>query len=335
MEAAHARFTLIPARPYSLSLTAERFARFPDAVDLFDGEEYRRLVPLKRAVLLSVRQEGSPTRAVLRVTLEGQDADLSEARAAAENLLARSLGASTDIGAFERRFRKDDLLGPTIRRFRGLRVASAPSLWEALVLAVLAQQINLSFAASIRHDLVVAFGRRARIGGRRYFDFPTPKRIAQAGARGLKGFRLSKSKRDTILRLARGFASGRLDEAALSLLSDEEVIEEMTQIRGVGTWTAEVALLRGLGRPDAFPAGDLSIVKYLAVGLLGHEAPSTEKAMRALSESWRPFRSFALVYMYAQLASAAAIASRPGGRESASLGTDRNPRRQGGTGLPS
>jgi DNA-3-methyladenine glycosylase II len=298
----HRVFTFVPSRPYSLALTAERFARFPDAVDLFDGEEYRRLLPLRRAVLLSLRQNGSPTRAVLRVTLEEPGADLPEARAAAEKVLARSLGAATEVRAFERRFRNDALLGPAIRRFRGLRVAGAPAIWEALVLAVLAQQINLSFAASIRHELVVAFGRRARIGGRRYFDFPTPARIAQAGARGLKGFRLSKSKRDTILRLARGFASGKLDEQALSVLPDDEIIERLTRTRGVGTWTAEVALLRGLGRPDAFPAGDLSIVKYLAVGLLGHEAPATEKAMRALSESWRPFRSLALVYMYAQLA---------------------------------
>ncbi|MDQ6893915.1 MAG: hypothetical protein M3167_14680 [Acidobacteriota bacterium] len=302
MEAAHAQFTLVPARPYSLALTAERFSRFPDAVDLFDGEEYRRLLPLRLAALMSVRQEGSPTRAVLRVSLEGFGAGFPEARVAAEQVLSRSVGAFTDIAAFERRFRKDPLLGPAIRRFRGLRVAGAPTLWEALVLAVLAQQINLSFAASIRHELVVAFGRRARVGGRRYFDFPTPARIASAGARGLRGFRLSTSKRDTILRLARGFASGRLDEVGLSHLSDEGVIERLTRIRGVGTWTAEVALLRGLGRPDAFPAGDLSIVKYLAVGLFGHEAPSTEKAMRELSENWRPFRSFALIYMYAQLA---------------------------------
>jgi DNA-3-methyladenine glycosylase II len=324
----HLTFAIRPARPYSLALTAERFSRFPDAVDLFDGEEYRRLLPLRPAAVMSVRQEGSPTRAALRVSLEGPGAALPVARAAVESVLARSVGAFTEIASFERGFRKDELLGPAIRRFRGLRVAGAPSLWEALVLAVLAQQINLSFAASIRHELVVAFGRRARIGGRRYFDFPTPARIAGAGARGLNGFRLSKSKRDTLLRLARGFASGRLDEAVLSELSDEEVIERLTRIRGVGTWTAEVALLRGLGRPDAFPAGDLSIVKYLAVGLLGHEARSTEKAMRALSESWRPFRSLALVYMYAQLGhSAAAVALRPGGRESASLGTERNPRR--------
>ena len=61
-------------------------------------------------------------------------------------------------------------------------------------------------------------------------------------------------------------------------------------------------------RPDAFPAGDLSIVKYLAIGLLGRDTPATEREMRELSESWRPHRSLALVYMYAALADANARA---------------------------
>jgi len=271
-------------------------------VDLFDGKEYRRLLPVRPPAVLRVRSEGGVSRAVLRVSLEGPGSENPQARTAAERVLTRSLGAATDVRAFERRFRADPLLGPAIARFRGLRVAGAPTLWEGLVLAVLSQQINLSFAASLRRDVVSAFGRRTRIDGNLYFDFPTPATVAEAGARGLNGLRLSKSKRDTILRLARAFVSGRLEEGELLPLTDDEIVERLTRIKGVGTWTAEVALLRGLGRPDAFPAGDLSIVKYLAVGLLGHGAAATEKQMRVLSESWRPFRSLALVYMYAELA---------------------------------
>ena len=295
-------FDFVPARPYSLAGTAERFARFPDAVDLFDGAVYRRLLPVRPAALLSVRQEGAPAAALLRVRLEGPGAAGPGARAAAVRILQRSLGASSDVQPFERAFRRDPLLASAVARHRGLRVAGSPTIWESLVLAVLAQQIHLRFAASIRRDLVLAFGRRARIGRQLFLDFPTPERIAAAGARGLTGFRLSKGKRDTILRLARGFAGGALSEEHLESLPDEAFVERLTRIRGVGRWTAEVALLRGAGRPDAFPAGDLSIIKYLAVGLLGRAAPSTEREMREISERWRPHRSLALAYMYAALA---------------------------------
>lgn len=305
-------FRIVPARPYSLARTVERFARFPDMVDLVGdgGAEFRRLLPVRPAAAMRVRQEGAPGRAVLAVRLEGPGAANPAARRAAVRVVERALGAKTEVRAFERRFATDPLLGPALRRFRGLRVAGAPTAWEALVHAVLAQQINLAFAASIRRELVRAFGRRARIGGELLHDFPTPERISSAGARGLAGFRLSRAKRDTLLQLARAFAAGRLDERELEAMNDEEVVERLIRIRGIGRWTAEVALLRGLGRPDAFPAGDLSIVKYLAVGLLGRPAAATEREMREHSDRWKPFRSLALIYLYAALADAEARSQR-------------------------
>jgi 3-methyladenine DNA glycosylase/8-oxoguanine DNA glycosylase len=79
------------------------------------------------------------------------------------------------------------------------------------------------------------------------------------------------------------------------------VIERLTAFRGIGRWTADTVLLRGLARRDAFPAGDLGVVKYLAQGLLGRRAPASESQMRAFAERWRPYRSYALVYAYAEL----------------------------------
>ncbi|MEP6802641.1 MAG: hypothetical protein ABJC07_11915 [Acidobacteriota bacterium] len=294
-------FRVVPERPFSLALTAERFARFPDLVDLFDGRCYRRLLPVRPAALLAVSQEGNASRAVLNVRLEGPGADRPLACVLALRLLDRTLGVRSDFAAFEKAFRKDPLIGTAVRRFRGVRVAGAPTVWESLVLAVLAQQIHLAFAASIRRELVLAFGRRARIGGDLFFDFPTARRIAAAGETGLEGFRLSGGKRGTLLRLAAEFNLGRVTEQALERLPDEEVVARLTSIRGVGRWTAEVALLRGLKRPDAFPAGDLSIVKNLAIGVLGRAGPSNEREMREISKRWQPHRSLALVTMYAAM----------------------------------
>jgi 3-methyladenine DNA glycosylase/8-oxoguanine DNA glycosylase len=78
-------------------------------------------------------------------------------------------------------------------------------------------------------------------------------------------------------------------------------VERLTALRGIGRWTAETVLIRGLGRLDAFPAADLGIVKYLAQGLLGRRSPASEAQMRAFAERWRPYRAVALVYAYAEL----------------------------------
>ena len=87
----------------------------------------------------------------------------------------------------------------------------------------------------------------------------------------------------------------------LARLDDEEVIERLSAYKGIGRWTAEMVLLRGLMRPDVFPAGDLGVIRYIAQGLLGRKERAREDEMRRFSERWRPHRSLALVYAYAEL----------------------------------
>ena len=300
------RFRMVPGRPYSLGLTAARFLRFPEIVDLFDGRTYRRLLLAGReAALVSIRQRGGPDRAVLEVTLEGPGAGSPAAEAAARRLVERSLGAASgaaaDLLGFYRACAADPLLAASIRDFRGLRVAGHPSLWEALVTAILCQQVNLRFAFDIRREMALALGRRARIGGAVHVAFPSPAAVARLTPRELRRFRLSRTKAAAIRGLALAFAEGRLVEEALAGLSDEAAIETLRGFHGIGRWTAEIALLRGLARPDIFPAGDLGVVKYLAVGLLGRSARVKEDEMRRFAERWKPYRSFALVYAYAEL----------------------------------
>lgn len=296
------RFWIEPTRPYSLALTAARYARFPDPVDHFDGKTYSRLLEAGRSVVLvTVESAGGVAAARLRVTLEGPAAGSEVAGAAARHLVRGALGAAADVRPFYRVARADPLLAPLVRKFRGLRITGYPSLWEALVTAVLAQQVNLAFAFDIRADLATTFGKRLEVGGHTYYAFPSAKRVAREGEIGLEGFRLSRSKLGAVARLARAFADGELTEDEIAALPDEAAIERLTSMKGIGRWTAETALLRGLARADAFPAGDLSVVKYLAEGVFEHGRRATESEMRAYGERWRPWRGLALTYAWKEL----------------------------------
>jgi DNA-3-methyladenine glycosylase II len=297
------RFWIRPPAPYSLARTGQRYARFPDPVDRFDGRAYRRLFVAGRGtVLVTVEQAaGGVDAPKLSVTIEGRGAASKAAEAAARRLVEGALGAAADVRPFYRAARLDPILAPLVRRFRGLRIAGYPSLWEALVTAVLAQQVNLAFAFGIRAHLSKAFGRKARHHGETLYAFPTAERVADAGEAGLRGFRMSGSKIGTIARLAAAFAGGDLSEDEVAALPDEAAIDRLTSVKGVGTWTAETALMRGLGRPDAYPAGDLSVVKYLAETLFEHGRRGTEVEMRAHAERWKPWRGLALVYAWAEL----------------------------------
>lgn len=296
------RFVVVPQRPYSLALTAERYTRFPEVVDRFQAGVYRRFLPVGRGgALLSVTQVGSAARGVLEATLTGPQAGSPAARAAAERIVHVALGAAQPVAGFYRRFRADPVVGAAIRDFRGLRGAGVPSLWEGLVTAILAQQVNLHFAYDIRRELAETFGRRARFASETFIAFPTPESMAEETPAKLRRFRLSESKARAIHGLALAFANGDLAEGEIAALDDEAAIERLTAFRGVGRWTAEIALLRGLGRCDIFPAGDLGVVKYLAQGLLGRRERAKEDAMRRFAERWQPWRGLALVYGYAEL----------------------------------
>jgi DNA-3-methyladenine glycosylase II len=294
-------FSYRPRGPFSLERTAARFLRFPEAVDRFDGGIYRRLLPAGGGVaLVAVGQSGSSRQAVLDVEVRFRGAERGQARAAGLRVVERTLGAGEDIRPFYRALSGDRWLADPLRRFRGLRVAGTASLWESLATAVLCQQINLRFAYSIRRELSLALGRQARFGDERYVAFPTPQAILRA-APSLPAFRLSRSKARALSALARAFVEGALEEEEIAGLPEEEAILRMTRYPGVGRWTAEIALLRGLGRVDAFPAADLGVVRYLAEGILRRDGKQSERQMRAFAERWRPYRGLALVYAYAEL----------------------------------
>ena len=90
---------------------------------------------------------------------------------------------------------------------------------------------------------------------------------------------------------------------AARLASFPELIELLTSFKGVGRWTAEFTLLRGMSRLDVFPGGDLGVVKYFAKEMLGYETSASEDSMREYADRWRPYRGLALIYVYAELAS--------------------------------
>ncbi|MDE0028527.1 MAG: hypothetical protein OXU42_03865 [Deltaproteobacteria bacterium] len=304
-------FEIIPRAPYSFDFTVARFMRFAsESVDLVEDGQYRRLLADGRQLALAtVTNAGTVAKPRLAVVLHSPSrAPLKLAGFAAQ--LRHVLCTDLDLRPFYRMARGDGLLAPMVSRFRGLRVTGSPTLFEALVTAVLSQQVNLTFAYSIKKALVESFGRRWRRQGRTYHAFPEPRRFAGQTLESMRGFRLSNAKAGTLVRLGEAFASD-VTLRGLSALPDEQVVERLTAIKGIGRWSAEIALMRGLARPDTFPAGDLGVVKYVAQGLLGRTGKATEDEMRAFAERWRPYRGLALAYCYAELATRRG-ASTPG-----------------------
>src|SRR5262245_46045341 len=170
------------------------------------------------------------------------------------------------------------------------RRGSREDPYEALARAICGQQLSTKAAATIWGRIEALFG-----GGT-----PTPKQVIAADPQELRDAGLSWSKVSYFRDLAERVQDGELDVERLPQLSDEEVIEELTEIKGIGRWTAEMFLIFHLGRPDVLSTGDLGIRKgaQLAYGL--DEMP-TEAELEQMGERWRPHRTVACLYFWRSL----------------------------------
>lgn len=157
--------------------------------------------------------------------------------------------------------------------------------FETLLRAIVSQQVSIRAAASILARVDAATGGIA-----------DPGNIARTTDEALRAAGLSRQKISYIRSLAEDVLSGRLDFSALPE-EDEEAIAALTDVKGIGRWTAEIYLLFAEGRPDIWPAGDLAV--QIEVGrILGLPARPTEKAVREMAEPWRPHRGAAAIFAW-------------------------------------
>jgi DNA-3-methyladenine glycosylase II len=200
-------------------------------------------------------------------------------------VVAKVLGFEFDLVEFAAWAAGEELLAPLVVRFEGFRPTLAPDPFEMLVGAITAQQVSLFSALAIRNRLVERFGESAG----RAWAFPPRQRIASASEDELFSLGFSRRKAEYVVGLARS----DLDLDGLALLPDEEVKEQLTALRGLGEWTADWFLARHLGRPHAWPAGDLALRKAVRA-LYG------DVDVRAAGERFEPFQNLTAHYLLAQ-----------------------------------
>jgi DNA-3-methyladenine glycosylase II len=184
----------------------------------------------------------------------------------------------------------DPVMRALIRRVGpcGLEVRNH-SPFETLVRAIAHQQIHGRAAQAILGRFIALFpGRR----------FPTPADVAAVPARKMRRAGFSRGKIRAIKHIARRARAGFVPtRAACHRLSDEEIIERLTELHGVGQWTVEMLLLFTLGRPDVLPVDDFGVREGFKVAY-GRRKQPTPKQLRLYGERWRPHRSVAAWYLW-------------------------------------
>jgi DNA-3-methyladenine glycosylase II len=217
-------------------------------------------------------------------------------------------GLDDEVRGLDTSIASDRDMAPLVKRFGVLRIVRAPDLYETLLVAIIGQQVSVRAAQSIRRRLMQNLGTRVTAqdshGLENHHLYPTGQQLIEAGDSALREQGLSRQKTTYLLEIANRAVAGELDRERFATLSDEDAIRRLCEIKGVGRWTAEIVLMRGLGRTDVFPAGDLGLQVALQE-LWGMRKRPSENALRKIAERWAGWRSYAAFYLWMTLQSRA------------------------------
>jgi DNA-3-methyladenine glycosylase II len=198
----------------------------------------------------------------------------------------------TETGAAERTttpaegamatLRQDDALVPYISDHGPVTLEPAEDLYERLVVSLIRQQVSMEAAEAIRDRLFDGFE-------------VTPERMLEADPERLGAVGLSEAKVEYVKSTADAFLDQGYSRQFFQRMDDEEALEELTAIRGVGPWTGKMFLMFGLGRPDVFPVEDLGVRRGIE---LVCETEMTRGEMKDRATEWAPYRSYASLYLW-------------------------------------
>ena len=181
---------------------------------------------------------------------------------------------------------KDKKLKKIISSVGECKIRTISNPFEALVEAIITQQISDSAGKSISLKFKNLFGKK----------YPTPSDVVKLSIDEIKSVGLSRMKAEYIFDISQMIVDKKLDFKIFKKMSNEDVISKLTKIRGIGKWTAEMYLIFALGRMDVFPLGDLGLINGIKK-LYDLENPSTDEILE-ITNSWIPYRTIGTWYIW-------------------------------------
>jgi AraC family transcriptional regulator, regulatory protein of adaptative response / DNA-3-methyladenine glycosylase II len=259
--------------------------RIVPGVELIEGDRYRRTIsvgawtgslevrPAADESCLWLELPAAPPAALMPIVAR----------------ISRMFDLGADVGRIEQHLAGDDELAPLIRKRPGLRVPGSWDPFELGVRAILGQQVSVAAATTLAARLVESLGTalQTKYAGLRAI-FPSPAAIASSD---LSGLGIPAKRAEAIC----SFAAAVRDQSIPldGTRPPSEVTQALNELPGIGSWTAEYIALRGLHEPDAFPASDLAIRRWLS-----RERPMGNVEILRRAEAWRPWRAYATIHLW-------------------------------------
>lgn len=267
--------------------------------DIVDNKIYKVIPIENETALVEISMESEN---FLTVRFFGQSIPKQKwVRAAVATYIREWFDLERDLVPFYELAKTDKLLCQPVSRFYGLRNIGIPDLFEALVWGILGQQINLTYAYTLKRRFVELFGKSVEWEGKKYWIFPAPEDISSISVGDLADLKMTIKKCEYLIGVAKALVKEELTKDMLIESGDFKKAEKMlVNIRGIGPWTANYVLMRCLRFPTAFPIDDVGLHNSIKLILEREEKPSKEEILK-FSSSWTNWESYATFYLWRML----------------------------------
>jgi DNA-3-methyladenine glycosylase II len=300
-----ARLVINVSSPFRLDYVVWALRRRAhNELDRFDAGCYQRVLCLAgEPAKVTVREDPAIGGRALILEVRGLAGPARRAAVAeVGQVMERMLGLAVDLEGFYRVAARDAQLNPLALRFRGMRPPCFPTVFEAVVNAVACQQLSLDVGIHLLNRLARRFGPAVPGPGTRY-GFPPPDRLADVEPTELRALGFSTAKARTIVFVAGQVAGGALDLEALRDADDDGAMGVLLGLPGIGRWSAEYVMLRGLARYHVLPGDDVGARNNLR-RRFGLSEDAGYDAVASLARRWQPYAG--LVYFHLLLDALAA-----------------------------
>ena len=291
-------FALEVLAPFDFDLTAQIFNLSDPQIRTYKNSEFSQVLKVNGfPLLVRVCSVGTVEHPKLTVTLESNNLINDQIKLEASCILKFIFNLDFDLCNFYTEVQNNPMMHKITKRLFGLKNPITPTVFESLVDSFVEQQISIKVAHMIEDRIVKRFGEKLTFNGNTYFLFPTPQRVASGSVDELRQCGLSQRKAEYIFNAATLIASGKLDlEGMKNIASADEIIKELDEIRGIGVWTAELTMLRGMQRLEVLPADDFGIRRVISRFFCASRSIKTAEA-RQVAESFGKWKGLAAFYL--------------------------------------
>ncbi|MDB5053522.1 MAG: DNA-3-methyladenine glycosylase [Bacilli bacterium] len=290
-------YQLIPPKEFSFAETFRYLSRSTnECMHHVENEKITKLIQIKQDyVLIEISGEIDGS---ICVRFKDTILPSPSVRLLAAHYVWDWFDLDTNLAAFYQMAEQDALLNRVTAHFFGLRNIGIPDLFEALCWGIMGQQINLTFAYTLKRRFVEAFGQCKVFNKVSYWLFPTPEAIVHLKVDDLTAMQLTSKKAEYLIGVAKLMSEGELSKLGLLSLGDCKAAEkELVKIRGIGPWTANYVLMRCLRNPAAFPMDDVGLQNAIKQLLELKNKPSVEE-LRRLSIHWHNWEAYSTLYLW-------------------------------------